>query len=172
MRRLSIALVMTTLLAGSATAETFKDWQVTCDTSRQCQAVGLAAGDPDAKGYLSIQRRIEASVPVEVRFSVVDPTGVLAGHPYVLLADGKPIGDVAGRVTFSDPEEEGGLAEATLPADATLYLTQALRRHHSLQLQAADGSLAVNVSLAGAAAAWLYMDDHLAKNTPPAEPAT
>lgn len=172
MRRLSIALVMTALLAGSATAETFKDWQVNCDTSRQCQAVGSAVGASEAKGYLSIQRRVEVSAPAEVRFSVVDPTGVLAGRPYVLLADGKPIGDIAGRVTFSDPEEEGGLVEATLTANATSHLSQVLRHHHSLQLQAADGSLAVNVSLAGAAAAWLYMDDRLRKNAAPAEPAT
>lgn len=172
MRRLSIAFVMTALLAASATAETFKDWQVSCDMSRQCRAVGLAARDPDAKGYLSIHRRPDISAPVEVRFSVADPNGTLAGRPYVLLADGKPIDHLLGPITLSDPEEEGGLVEATLAADATSPLSEALRRYHSLQLQAADGSLAVNVSLTGTAAAWLYMDDRLGKNTPPAEPAT
>lgn len=172
MRRLSIAFVMTAWLAGSATAETFKDWQVTCDTSHQCQAIGLAARDQDAKGYLSIHRRAETSAPVEVRFSVADPTGTLAGRPHVLLADGKPIGALLGPVTFSESEEDGGLVEATLAVDATSHLLQILRQHHSLQLQAADGSLAVNVSLAGAAATWLYMGERLGRNALPSQPAT
>lgn len=169
MRRLSIAFVTTALLAGSATAETFKDWQASCDTGRQCQAIGLAAGDPDARGYVSIRRHVSA--PMEVRFAVTDPTGALAGQPHVLLADGKPIGALAGPITFSAPEEEGGLVEATLVIDARSSLTQTLQDHHSLQLQALDGSLAVNVSLAGAAAAWFYMDERLGRDAPPAEPA-
>ena len=169
MRRLSIAFVTTVLLAGSATAETFKDWQVSCDANHQCQATGLAAGDPDAKGYVSIRRHVSA--PMEVRFAVTDPTGALAGRPHVLLADGKPVGALADPITFSAPEEEGGLAEATLVLDARSSLPQTLRQHHSMQLKAADGSLAVNVSLAGAVAAWLYMDDRLVRTSPPAKPA-
>ncbi|PRH87250.1 hypothetical protein C5L14_11480 [Labrys okinawensis] len=172
MRRLSIAFLTTALLAGSATAETFKDWQVNCDASRQCRAIGLAAGDPDARGYLGIHRSFETSAPVELRFAVADPTGGLAGRPHVLLADGKSIASLARPITFSEPEEDGGLVEATLAVDETSNLLQALRQHHSLQLQAADGSLAVNVSLAGATAAWLYMEERLGRNALPAGPAT
>ncbi|WP_448951608.1 DUF1176 domain-containing protein [Labrys neptuniae] len=169
MRRLALPFLTAMLLAGPAAAETFGDWQVSCDAGR-CQAVGLA-DRPDAKGYLTIRRQPGAA-PAQITVLVVDPEGTIADRPYILIADGKPLGGPGATVTFSAPEEEGGLVQATLSSDATTRLTRALRTRHTLQLRAADGSMAANVSLAGAVASWLYMDDRLARGEAGAASAT
>lgn len=172
MRRLATALVTAALLTGSAAAETFKDWQVDCDAAHRCQAVGLADGT-GARGYLTLHRRHADTGSAELRFWVADPDGAIAGRPYFVQADGKPLGSLGGPVIFGSPEEEGGLVQARLPPEATARLAEVLRRYRSLQLRASDGSVAVNASLAGAAASWLYMEDRLVGEDPKGgKPAT
>ena len=46
-----------TLLASPALAnETFKDWWVTCDNTRQCAAFGFAGEAYEMSGYLKVAR--------------------------------------------------------------------------------------------------------------------
>lgn len=165
MPRLATALILSTLLAGPAAAETFKDWQVSCDTARHCLATGLA-DNPDARGYLTIRRQ-PGDTAAQISFWLADPDGAVTGRSYVLHAGGKPLAGLHQPVSFGEPEEEGGLIQASLPLNAVADLTDALRRRQSLQLQAADGSVAVNVSLEGAMAAWLFMEDRLSQSPAP-----
>jgi hypothetical protein len=128
----------------------FKDWAVGCDNVRACQAVALLHDQAADDGLtMSVARAAAPEAPVRI---LVGPslgasdakTGVLA-----LAVDGK-------RLPAHLTEVEGG---ATVDAGGTAALLAALRTGTRLEALGAGGKSLGAISLAGATAALLYMDD-------------
>jgi len=131
-----------------AELRTFQDWTVGCDNGLACEAVGLlpenAESDSDWSGWttLMIRRGARAGDRPVLLLQNVD------GQPAVLLADGRPIS-----VRFS-----GGADGFTVHGDESV-LVDVHRASSRLEVRDAAGSNLGRVSLAGASAAMLYMDE-------------
>jgi len=149
-----LPLLLAAAAAGAApqpsALKLFKDWAVGCDNVRACQAVALLHDAADDNGLtMSVARGAQPDAPVRI---VVGPelgasdakTGVVA-----LAVDGKRL---PSRLT----EVDGG---ALVDAGGTAALLAALRTGTKLEALDADGKSLGAISLAGASAALLYMDD-------------
>jgi hypothetical protein len=124
----------------------FTDWAVGCDNGRACHAVALLPEDwPEDGLSMSVRRGPEADARPVIAFDMREETGALT-----LAADGRPL---AVRLVM---DKDGAMAVA--PADTEKVLAE-LRRSSGFELRKADGSVAGRVSLRGASAALLYMDE-------------
>jgi hypothetical protein len=129
-----------------AELETFADWTVGCDNGRACHAVALIPEDwPENGTTMSVRRGPEAGAPPVIAFDAHEHDGV-AG----LAADGERLDLRLG------VDRDGMLVVA---ASDTPAVIAALRRASRIELRKADGTAAGKVSLKGASAALLYMDD-------------
>lgn len=128
----------------------FKDWTVGCDNVRNCQAVALLH-DETAEDGLTMRLTRGAAPDAPVRIVIETSLGALGDKAGAvgLAVDGKRI---PGRLT----EVEGG---AAVDAAGTAALLAALRTGSSLDAVGADGKKVGSISLAGATAALLYMDE-------------
>jgi hypothetical protein len=128
----------------------FKDWTVGCDNVRACQAVALLHDEAEENGLtMSLARGAGPQAPVRIvvgpdRGASDEKTGVVA-----LAVDGRRL---PARLT----EVDGG---ALVDAAGTAALLAALRTGTRLEALGADGKSLGTISLAGASAALLYMDD-------------
>ena len=144
-------MIIAALLAASAAPhptelKTFQDWTAGCDNGRACQAVALMPEDmPDDSLTMSVRRGPETGAQPVVAFDAGS-----AGDPAALSADGRRL---ALRLI-------GGPDGATrgAPADTEAAIA-ALRSAARLQLLGANGKPLGTVSLKGASAALLYMDE-------------
>ncbi|WP_271168043.1 DUF1176 domain-containing protein [Hansschlegelia plantiphila] len=138
--------------------KSFKDWTVGCDNLRACVALGLAP-EEDANAYVRIERGAGAADEPLVAFAAILDTEPKAPTLAVALdgkaAPGLPSGPIAAVA-------DGPYARAKLaPAEARAFIA-ALKSAKSLTLAVRDGSETVGtfkVSLAGSAAALLFLDD-------------
>jgi hypothetical protein len=129
-----------------APLKTFTDWTVGCDNGRACHAVGLMPESwPEDGLTMSVQRGPEPDAPAVVAFAMTDHT-----VPVAVAADGQPLQVRLGM------DKDGMMAVAA--ADAPLMLA-AMRRAAEFQLRDDKGQPVGRVSLKGAAAALLYMDE-------------
>jgi hypothetical protein len=128
----------------------FRDWTVACDNVRACQAVALLH-DPAADDGLTMSLARGAAPDAPVRIVIGAPLGASDEKAGVaaLAVDGKRL---PGRLR----EVEGG---ALVDAVGTAALLPALRSGIRLEALGSDGKSLGNISLAGASAALLYMDD-------------
>ncbi|HYJ83581.1 MAG TPA: DUF1176 domain-containing protein [Allosphingosinicella sp.] len=142
-------MIALALLAAAAVQpaelKTFQDWTVGCDNGRSCHAVALVPEHwPDDALTMSVRRGPAAT-----------DTPVLAielgsdSNPAWLSADGRRLA-----VRLLGTEGLTGIA----PAD-TRTMIAALRSAGSLEVHSADGKPLGTVSLKGASAALLYMDE-------------
>ena len=122
---------------------TFQDWTVACDNGRRCEAVALLPEEAWEGMTTLLFRRGGGAHDVPELF-----LDNLEQQPERLLVDGRPL-----PVRFT--AHEGGYR---LEADSAV-LIDALRHGQSLEARAAGGDSLGRVSLAGAAAALLYMDE-------------
>ena len=127
-----------------AELRTFQDWTVGCDNGLACEAVALMPEDGNWDGWttLSLRRGAGASDP---------PVLVLDGieqAPASLLVDTRPL---EARFTQSD---EGYTIHAGEAA-----LLEALRSGIEMDVRGADGASLGRISMRGASAAMLYMDE-------------
>lgn len=145
-------MTMLFLLAAAAAAakpqpaelQVYRDWIVGCDNGRACHAVALMPeGMPEDAVTMSVRRAPDANAAPEIAFDLDDGAGV------ALAADGRPLGVRL----LSD-----GYGGKVAPADAPKVIA-ALRSAALLELTGADGRPGGRISLAGASAALLYMDD-------------
>ncbi|WP_081689244.1 DUF1176 domain-containing protein [Inquilinus limosus] len=132
----------------------FKDWVIGCDNLRGCTALGLTAEDGADVAYLSVSRTgaAEEGPRVAVTLLADDP---VSGAALTLAVDGQ--GSAPLPVTW-----DGDYATAALPDAAAAQLLAALRSARTLTVGLRAGSKTVKsatVSLAGATAALLFMDD-------------
>jgi hypothetical protein len=121
----------------------FQDWIVGCDNGRACHAIALAPENGGDGATMTVRRGPEAEARPEIDF---DLDGAAAAG---LAADGRKL-----PVRLVRKSEGMGVA----PGDAAAVIA-ALRSAHSLTLLDAKGQSLGDVSLAGASAALLYMDD-------------
>lgn len=144
-------MIIAALLAAAAQTpepaelKVFQDWTVGCDNGRACHAVALVPEDwPDDALTMSVRRGEAPEAPPAIAFELGEENGAAA-----LAADGKrlPV-----RLTVAD------MTVAVEPADARAVLG-ALRSAQHIDVLAADGRTLGRVSLKGATAALLYMDD-------------
>jgi len=144
--------VLTLLLAAAAPqlaeVRTFQDWTVACDNGLTCEAVALLPenregdGDWEARVTLMLSRGGRAAdAPVLVLQG-------FEGSPAVLLADGRAL-----PVRFH--EHVDGV---TVIGDERM-LIDTLRSAQALEVRDAAGASLGRISLAGASAAMLYMDE-------------
>jgi hypothetical protein len=163
--RLAPVLIAPFLVTSAAAQESksFKDWVVGCDNLRACTALGFPADSAQAGSYMKVIRGGEATAEPHVVFV----TYVDSPEPGATLA-----------LTFDD-KSLPGLPSAPLPLDtdesflvaglsgaAARDFIGALNKANSLALTVLaangqpdpDGTPGV-VSLSGASAALLYMDD-------------
>lgn len=145
-------LLIALLLAASAPqpseVRTFQDWTVACDNGLTCEAVALlpeeAEGDEDWAQWVTLMLRRggrAGDAPVLILQNI-------DGEPAVLLADGRAMparfsGHIDGYTVVADP-------------DALLAMVRGAR---VLEVRDAAGGNLGRISLAGASAAMLYMDE-------------
>jgi hypothetical protein len=144
-------MIILALLAAAASAprpaelKTFQDWTVGCDNGRACHAVGLMPENwPDDALTMSVRRGPEAGAQPVVAFELGADS-----HAAAIRADGK-------RLTARLVGAEG---ETRVVAADNAALIAALRSAQRLELYSADGKSLGTVSLKGASAALLYMDE-------------
>lgn len=124
--------------------KTFGDWIVGCDNGRACEARALIPDGSDGNwSVLALRRSPAANAP-----ALVDVTPDEPDKAVVIVAAG-----AKARLHF----EAGGAM--TAPADFAPKLAQAARTVDALQVLDAHGKTSSQVSLKGAAAALLWIDD-------------
>ena len=140
----------------------FKDWLVGCDNVRTCRATGLISADPRSgttTQFLVITRDAAPNAPVKIDVGVMlerdGPKAAISIAARGAKVDGLPL-------TLPRSDTAGTMYASATTADPThtRALVNALRRSQALDITAdwvADRQRNL-LSLAGAAAALLYMD--------------
>ena len=139
------ALLAAATLPQPAELKTFHDWTVGCDNGRACHAVALIPESwPEDALTMSVRRGpAAADQPVLAIELGAD------SNPASLSADGRPL-----PVRLVGAEGLTGIAAADSAA-----MIGVLRSAGSLEIRSADGKPLGTVSLKGASAALLYMDE-------------
>jgi hypothetical protein len=138
------------LLAAQAVApqpselRTFRDWTVGCDNGRRCEAIALLPEGEDWEGWTTLGISREAGVQAGPTFMLPD----LESAPAQLAADGIPLA-----VSFSAG------ADGISVMDEGGDLLRALRAARVIEARDFGGATVASISLAGASAAMLYMDE-------------
>jgi len=132
--------------AGPQIAElkTYKDWIVGCDNGLLCQAAAMMPEGGEPAATLSVRRGPEGSAMPEVWLRTWE------GEAADLVADGKPL-----NVRLRKNEDDAFVVD---PADA-VRLLDALRAAKAVEVVDAAGKSSGKLSVDGATAALLYMDD-------------
>lgn len=125
----------------------FKAWYVACDNTRACEAQGYGGNEP-ATAVLVVQRAAGPGAPARWRIGFADDPGPVPTGPVALSVG-------ALRLTLPAPDPRSGFVD--LAADAASQLRPWLLRADEIRMAAAGREWAV--SLAGATAALLKMDD-------------
>jgi hypothetical protein len=164
--RIITAIIFGLILMPVASAEelkTFKDWFVGCDNLRSCTALGVPQADGDTPAYVKIARSGEAAAEPTVdlvlyadtpaagqKFALAfnDPT--LAGLPAAPLTPA--IEENFMRASLAGPEAHAFIAAL----NKATALTIALVGPDGIAVKDASPGI---VSLSGASASLLYMDD-------------
>jgi len=128
-----------------AELNTFQDWTIGCDNGAACHAVALMPEDwPDDGLTMSVRRGPEAGAQPVLAFEIGAD-----GNAASVSADGRRLA-----VRLIGAEGQTRVA----PADSAAMIG-VLRSAARLQLHSADGKPLGTVSLKGASAALLYMDE-------------
>lgn len=136
----------------------FKDWEVGCDNTRRCMAIGLQPEDyAEVTAFLTIERPPEARA-APIIHAVMAKEGLAPGDRVTLGIDGEPIPGVTKDRSIDSLESELAYPAVKLAANEVTPFVAALRSGNRLRLVAGDGTEAA-VSLQGAVAALLFMDD-------------
>ena len=139
---LAIVLAVAAAQPQPGELRTFNDWTVGCDNGRACRAVALVPEAEDRDRYLLVVID-RAAAPNAARVLSISSGRELPATPLTLRVDGKPVG----RVT----------RDVALPFNRAL--ASALANGRRVSVTAGTGAPLASASLAGAAAAFLYMDE-------------
>ena len=140
-----LALLAAAAAPQPADLKTFQDWTVGCDNGAACHAVALMPEDwPEDGLTMSVRRGPEAGAQPVLAFEIGADSNAAS-----VSADGKRI---AARLVGAEGQTR------VAPAD-TAAMIAVLRSADKVELQAADGRPLGTVSLKGASAALLYMDE-------------
>jgi hypothetical protein len=123
--------------------KTFKDWTVGCDNGRSCQAVALMPeGAWEQRVTMALRRGPEADAAPEISFDTDVPVAALA---------------VRGRRLGVTVEQKNGYPEVR--PDSVAAMLEAIRSGGEIETLDASGRRSGRLSLSGANAALLYMDE-------------
>ena len=128
--------------APASANETFKDWWVACDNTRECAAFGFAGEAFEMSGYLKVARGAHAAEAAQAKLVMEGPPG-----PWALSVDGKALATV----TAASEDGDGRAAAALTPAQSAAVLAAAANGK-ALQVAAAGKPIGA-ISLAGSSAA-------------------
>jgi Protein of unknown function (DUF1176) len=135
----------------------FKDWVVGCDNTRSCIAVGLQPEDSTGH-FVQVEREGGGQARVRVRFAFFNEE-LTPGEPIVVTVDGTPVPGMASSRPVHDRDEGiGPYSMILLDEGEVAPFLDAVRRGRRLRLAPASGE-AAEVSLEGAVAALVFMDD-------------
>ena len=137
---------------------TFRDWVVGCDNVRGCIALGLSPADSAETAFLHLQRDAGRGAQPTVSLVLYTESETPGDRQIHLTIDGATIEGVASRRLAEAVPDFPGFLQASLSDAEVAPLMTALRRGNRLSI-AIDGGSAVDVSLAGAMAALLFIDD-------------
>lgn len=155
------ALMLMAAPAAAQSTGTFKDWWVACDNRRSCTAFGTAPAMSDAVfgTWLSVARDGAGDAVPQLAIGILLADDATTGPVRVTLA----IPGVGGSLPPIDATIDQGMLMAPLPASMAAAVLPALRQADMLEITVtapATGVLAATrVSLSGASAALLYVDD-------------
>ena len=158
MRILVLAILMTCssgLAAQAQQAKDFKDWVVGCDNRRDCTAIGFMPADSSQNAFIKVIRAGDATAEPSVTFALWDesPEGPAS-------LDLSLDGGGEGVPPKMEGTRDGQYARAVLTGDSARTALAAMRQASNLTIRlpdkAKDGT--GTVSLAGSAAALLFMD--------------
>jgi hypothetical protein len=141
---LLLALVLQPAPPRPAELRSFGDWIVGCDNGRACQAVGLVTyADETPRVTLTLRRGAEASA-----------------EPVILINHGEAGGGSLEADGRRLPVRLIAASDAVIvhPAD-TLALADAMRSARRLLLRDASGAVLGEISVSGASASMLYIDE-------------
>ena len=139
-----IAMLAVVATPQPADVRTFEDCTVACDNGLACEAVALLPAEAEWEEWVTLMLRRGANPGDRPEVILQN----LEQMPSVLLADGRPI---PARFTGTD---DGFVVQADENA-----LIEALRNGHQLAVRVPSTARHWSVSLAGASAAMLYMDE-------------
>ncbi len=138
---------------------TFEDWVIGCDNGRACHAVSLLPTESELEGwFLRLDRDAAATAPVRLMLMPQSETYPHSGVMRLRVGNA----DIAG-LTFGDGvrlEDDGLLV---MDHAAVAAVIAAMGKVQTMDIvfaqQPSGGDVRVGISLAGAAAALLRMDD-------------
>ena len=135
---LALAGLAMAAAAPASANETFKDWWVACDNTRECAAFGFAGEAFEMSGYLKVARGAHAAEAAQAKLVMEGPPG-----PWALSVDGKALATVT-----AASEDGDGRAAAILSAPQTSAVLAAAANGKALQVSAAGEPIGA-ISLAG-----------------------
>jgi hypothetical protein len=157
MRVIHAGLLLAVGLAGRAGAQElkhFKTWTAACDNLQTCAAYGFADDAADSRGYIRLSRAAGAGAAPQVVLQAVDLNGDdKPGLKWRILVDGVA---VPGLASIDTRTNDSGPRADLNPAQSQA-VTAALRNGATLTL--AGGKAPKAISLSGAAASLLWIDD-------------
>jgi hypothetical protein len=153
------ALGLFLVSCGPAFAKEFADWTVECDNVRTCSAFGFPAEGRESNGFIRLDRAGGLQSAAEVSITVFVDAAAAGPVPLSLKVDGKPIPGIASlRDGASGQMGRDGLT-TRLSSDELEPFIAAVRRGTTLNLAVAKGAGEVAISLRGAVASLLNIDD-------------
>jgi len=158
--RYALPLTLALLASTSSFAASFKDWEVGCDNTRACKAVGMSSSDGGSSGYLTLTRggRPDDKPQASFWFNANYADSSVKDKDFRLTVDDKPVSGIDHEIRFAGGGSDD-LFEVKLSPEEIAALIQAFRNGTELKLTAADGTVGADVSLNGSMASLLYMDD-------------
>jgi hypothetical protein len=143
-------MMLLILAAAAATPQTgelrtFRDWTVGCDNGLACEAIALLPENEDWDEWttMSVSRGAGRGDAPTVTLQAIET------QPVALIADGRPLA-----VRF-----EGHVDGYTVVADDPAAFISALQSAQRLEARGSGGATIGRISLSGATAAMLYMDE-------------
>jgi len=158
MKRLGIVVAILGALAAPAGAQaagskTFKAWYAVCDNLRACVAFGFPDTEADIGGYIRIARAGAPGAPPVVSLAITADDAPKAAAWSVQI-DGRAVPGLTGLPVKADGDSQS----AHLNPNQAAALVAALRDGQALDVEGGGKSI-FTVSLAGSAAALLWVDD-------------
>lgn len=138
----------------------FQDWVVACDNVRRCEAQGYPAQESnDPPVMLRVRREAGPEAPVRLSLAWGNLTTDARQKPPPQPRAGQPLTLKAGTLSFSWPVPVGYAvgSDVALPVDQGGPLLAAMRQADALDVT--QGALRWRISLKGASAALLKLDD-------------
>lgn len=158
---LAVCLALLSVPAGAGdlgTVRTFEDWTAGCDNGRACTALNLLAGDGASIWFLRLDRNADATAPVQLTLMPQSETYPRTGTLRLRAAGA----DIA-TLKFGQGLRQDGDGLVIEDRKAVAAVLAVMRSAEKLEVistqQPAGAEVLANISLVGAKAALLWVDE-------------